>query len=286
MILPRSKIETRTEAEFNAAAAIRNNGENHTLLLLGNSLLGKGVDLHALDTMLPPGWQAKRLLVEDTSFYDWYYGMRHLFSIGSCPDEVVLMLSIKQLTSKSIRGEYSANRLLSFVDLPDLATDLQLHPTAASGQMVGNISDFYGTRVEIRKQVLGRLIPDLGNLTKLLIPTRSTSKNEELDRGELRTRFEKLKQLSGLKSIRITLIIAPESELNAETLKTVCNVASSVDFDILAPLKTGEFSKNDFSDSFHMNRNGAAKFTKAFAEALRCYLANEDLSWSGFGDNK
>jgi hypothetical protein len=275
LILPKSKIETRTEAEFNTVTAIRSNSKNHTLILLGNSLLGKGVEMDTLGAMLPTGWKAKRLLVEDTSFYDWYYGMQHLFSSGSRPDAVILMLSIKQLTSNSIRGEYSAYRMMSFMDLPILATDLQMHPTAASGLLVGNLSAFYGTRVEVRKQVLGLLMPDFADLTRLLIRMKSAGDKEELPDEKLRKRFEKLKQLSKSQSIPIALLIAPEFGLRYETLLTASKVAAKISFDVLTPVKPGEMRQNDFSDGFHLNPNGAAKFTEALAETLRCYLASD-----------
>lgn len=278
LILPKSNIESRTKAEFNAAAAIRSNGKNHTLLLLGNSLLGQGVEMHELGAMLPPGWKVRRLLVEDTSFYDWYYGMRNLFSNESHPDAVVLMLSIKQITSESVRGEYSAYRLMRFMDLPELASNLQLHPTAASGLLVGNLSAFYGTRVEIRKQVLRLLIPDFAQLTRLIIPSQSVGKNEELLGEKLRMRFDKLKQLSDSKSIRMAILIAPESGLRNETLKAACSIAAKVGFDVLAPVRPEELGINDFSDGFHLNGKGAAKFTKAFAETLRSYLAKEHFT--------
>jgi hypothetical protein len=274
LILPKSKIERRTKTELDAAAAIRNNGTNHTLLLLGNSLLGQGVEMQTLSAMLPPGWNAKRLLIEDTGFYDWYFGMRHLFSIGSHPDTVVLMLSVKQLTSTGVRGEYFASRLMNLQDLPDIRSDLQLHLTATTGLLTGNLSAFYGTRVEIRKQVLGLLIPDLVNLTKLLVPSRSAIKDEALLGKELRLRFIKLRQLSLANSIRMAVLIAPESGLRDETLKIALGIAVDSKLDVLVPLRPGKLNRDDFSDGFHLNAVGAAKFTKALAEVLQCYLAN------------
>ncbi len=277
LILPKSKIERRTEAEFNEAVAINEHGKHRTLLLLGNSLLGKGIEMPMLSSMLPADWKAKRILVEDTAYYDWYYGMHNLFLKGSRPDVVVLMLSIKQLTSNSIRGEYSAYRMMDFLDLPNLAADLHMHPTAASGLLVGNLSAFYGTRVEIRKKVLDLLIPDFSGLTKLLVSSQVTSGSEKFAAEELRSRFGKLRELSEQKSIPIAVLIAPESGLRDEILKKVCVVAADANFNVLVPVKPDELSTADYSDGFHLNAGGAAKFTKSFGEMLRCHLPGESL---------
>lgn len=277
LILPRSKIERRTEAEFNEAVAIKGHGKHRTLLLLGNSLLGKGIEMPMLSAMLPADWRVKRVLVEDTAYYDWYYGLQNIFSKGSSPDAVVLMLSIKQLTSNSVRGEYSAYRMMDFLDLPDLAADLQMHPTAASGLLVGNLSAFYGTRVEIRKKVLDLLMPDFSGLTKLLVSSPVTSGNEKFATEELRSRFGKLRKLSALKSIPIAVLIAPESEMRDEILRKICVVAADANFSVLVPVKPDEMSTADYSDGFHLNAGGAAKFTKSFGEMLRYHLPNESL---------
>jgi hypothetical protein len=272
LILPKSKIECRIESELNSALSTHHTGKNHTVLILGNSLLGKGVDMDALKASLPLEWKAKRLFIEDTNYYDWYYGMKRLFSGGSQPDAIVLMLGINQLVKTSVRSEYFAHRLLQLHDLPNIAHDVQLHPTATFGLFTGNLSSFYGTRVEIRKQVLGLLLPDFANLTQHLTPSRTPNHQAEAFEKELRPRFAKLKQLNRSSSIPIALLIAPEPGLSNELLQTVQRVGSDMDIAILVPLKPDNISVDDFSDGFHLNANGATKFTTALANILKCYL--------------
>jgi hypothetical protein len=274
-ILPKSRIESRTAAEYKAAAAIKSSGESRTLLLLGNSLLGQGVEMNMLETLLPPGWKAKRLLIEDTSFFDWYYGMRRLFSIGSDPDAIALMLSVRQLTSSKLRGEYSAYHLLNRADLPELGSVTQMHPTAVSNLFFGNVSAFYGTRVEIRKQVLGLLIPDFADITKLIIPAQSPGIEESLLERKLHTRFLMLRKLAESKSIKLALIVAPESRLRNDTLNDVWNAAGASTLDVLVPIKPDMIIQSEFSDGFHLNKKGATRFTRALALELRPYLSGD-----------
>jgi hypothetical protein len=279
-ILPKSSIERRTELEYNAASAIRRNNQQHTLLLLGNSLLGDGILMHSLGSKLPSSWKLQRLLIEDTAYYDWYYGMQRLFLSGSHPDTVILMLSIRQFTSIGVRGEYFARHLLNLHDIPDISRNLQLHPTTTAGLVVGNLSSFYGTRVEIRKQILGLLIPDLSSFTRLIIPTRSTPMDETHFRDDLQLRFHNLKQLADSHSIRIAVLIAPESNLKNAMLDIALDAAFNAKLDALAPFKPNQYSRNDFSDGFHLNATGAAKFTNALAETLQCYLSEANPSYS------
>ena len=94
-------------------------------------------------------------------YYDWLYGLRRLYREGARPDIVVVMLGTGHWLSPTIRGDYSAQYLMSADDLPLVARDLGMHPTQATDLMFAGVSKFWGARAEMRNFVLGHLMPDL-----------------------------------------------------------------------------------------------------------------------------
>ena len=69
-------------------------GQPVPVLIVGNSLLLDGVDISALDEKLRPEHRVTRFVVENTSYLDWYYGLRRLFREGARPKVLVLALHL------------------------------------------------------------------------------------------------------------------------------------------------------------------------------------------------
>jgi len=59
------------------------------ILLVGNSLLLRGLDYPAIKAKFPDA-HVVRCVIENTIFFDWYYGLNHLFRLGIRPTRVVL----------------------------------------------------------------------------------------------------------------------------------------------------------------------------------------------------
>ncbi len=160
-----SRIQRRMVQEYVAARAIGQDGTSgHHVLVVGNSLLDEGVQFDRLRTALESRYDARRYMVEQTVYYDWYYGLKRLYREGARPDIVVVMLGTGHWLSANIRGDYSAQYMMSVADLPSAARDLEMHPTQATGFLFAGVSKFWGARVEMRNFVLGRLMPDVGQL--------------------------------------------------------------------------------------------------------------------------
>ena len=63
------------------------------------------------------------------------------------------------LVDDGIRGEYSASYLFAPSDVLALGRELRVHPTELFELMLGTFSRFYAVRLEVRKVLLGRLVP-------------------------------------------------------------------------------------------------------------------------------
>ena len=79
--------------EYQAAIHLRKTPGSKTkhILILGNSLVGQGIDFGALQQTLPPDWKAHRFWIYNTYYTDWYFGLRRLFAEGSRPDVVAIL---------------------------------------------------------------------------------------------------------------------------------------------------------------------------------------------------
>src|SRR5690242_3324104 len=101
-VFPRvSAVEKRHETEYGGMLAIQSYREQGRLsiLLAGNSLLLHGVNTRQLQRELGPYIDLHRAAIENTFFWDWYFGLQRAFRDGTRPDVVILVLNPAQLVS-------------------------------------------------------------------------------------------------------------------------------------------------------------------------------------------
>jgi hypothetical protein len=266
-IVSASRIERRIEREYAEARRIRRDPAVKQLLVVGNSLLLKDVEFESLRDALSPKWIARRLVVEQTAYFDWLYGLQALFKAGAAPDAVALVLSGQQLLSSEFRGDYTAYRLMRPVDVLPLARDLRLHPTVTSRYLVSSVSAFYGLRAELRKVLLARLIPDVTDLTRLLVEPGAA---RSLDPSAYPTALERLMRLRSLTDeFGVRLLVVPAPLLGrSSAYDPVRDAAASSHISFVDVTTPGTYSPQDFSDGFHMNERGAARYTRMLSAAL------------------
>jgi hypothetical protein len=270
-----SKTQYRIYREYHAALSDdhRNLDEKPELILVGNSLLNEGVGVAQLTKSMRAKWQVKRLVVESTNYLDWYYGLRRLLSDGARPNVICVMLNWRQLMVSEVRGEYFAHYLMLTRDFFSVAQELKLHLTPATNFFAGHFSAFYGARVEIRKIILGELLPDLPALTRLITPTADTP-SEENSQQKLIGRLRALKAMTMAYGIPLVLIVPPAmADLQAKQLKQAGDTAG---VPVVVGWSSRDFSLADFSDGFHLNNQGAERYTKMLASELTEVL--DDLS--------
>jgi len=137
-------------------------------LIVGNSLLMEAVDIAELNSGLEPDWQATRFAIEQTTYYDWHFGLRRLLAAGARPDAIVLCVEPRHLIAPGVRNEMFAYFLLQPSDIYTVSRMLRLTPTETSDLVFANASASYALRKEIRKNLLGRLMPSLPDLTAMI----------------------------------------------------------------------------------------------------------------------
>jgi len=269
-----SKIQRRIHEEYEAAVTpdspVRETRAE--VLLLGNSLLNAAVEIPNLAAAMG-NWKIKRWIIESTTYYDWYYGLRLLFHKGARPQAICLMLSWQQLAANMTLGEYFAHHLLLTQDFLDVVNTFSLHPTVATSLFVGHLSAFYGSRVEIRKFILGNLLPDLPQLMGTIRPVRMPQDSDHL--VELaENRFRLLKAIADEYGTRLIFIVPPALD-DGQILK-LQQAGRETGVMVLTGWAPGTFSSADFIDGFHLSEQGAQRYTQTLARELHKVLNAEN----------
>ena len=266
-----SRIQGRMAEEYREALTFGRGRSKAAdrVLMVGNSLLDEDVRFDDVRAALAPDWDARRFVVEQTFYLDWYYGLRRLFSEGVRPDVVVVMLSARQWVRDEIRGDYSAQYLMSAADTLAAARDLRLNATQTADLAVSSVSKFWGARAEMRNFVLGHLMPDLGPLMDL----SSEVDTRTIEDGEIAAaaveRIARVKTLTDANDAQLVILV-PAMLNPKDGGRGLLRAASDAGVAAVRPVQSGELGARLYRDSgFHLNAAGASEFTARLIPALR-----------------
>ena len=280
-----SRIEHRSDTEYRNLLAFSDYRSCATrAIVLGNSLLDAAVQFEDLARRLSPNIAVRRFVVENTTYFDWKYGMRRLLGCGVRPDVIVLVMTPRQLLSSSVRGEYFAHRLLDLGDLFSLAADVGASNTRISDLAFSNLSAFGGIRAEVRKLVVAALLPDLPRLTSLMTARKGSPLDADYVRIESQRRLKTLHDLAGQYHARFVLVIPPDGSPTGEDMASVVQAAgAATGVSVLVPVAPASLPASLYSDGMHMNERGAKIFTPRFADSLQTEIVmmNTEASEKG-----
>lgn len=255
-----SKIERRIQNEYQDSRTLPTYSATNTptVLLLGNSLLLFAVDMGDLHASVAGKYDIHRLAIEQTGYVDLYFLLRKLFRSGSRPHDVVLCLSVSQLIGDDSRGEYMA-RYMDAIDVAAFSRRRGMDATSTSSYFFAHWSDWYANRTEIRKVLLGRLMPDARELAVVLgnRAAHETSAAEIERKSEPRLR--ELKELCNQYGSHLTILVP--ASLGEDHTAALQRVGNQVGVRVLVPERPGEMSPSMFSDGFHLTASGARVFT-------------------------
>ena len=273
-----SRIAQRVDREFSIARSI-GRGVNHDkgLLLVGNSLLGASVEPNRLRQAMPAGWDLAYLQVEDTSYMDWYFGLRRLFAEGARPQVVAILLSPSQTVATHVRGEFFAHYLMRLEDLPAVKSSLDLHRTNATSMVAGNISHFYGVRAEIRKWLLLSLMPGFQTVASTLTRHPRRDVDDNAIRSIARGRLQLMNELVSRHNARLVWILPALLEVPDGT-NGVLEAALSARVQVLIPIPSGSLPASDYRDGFHLSEPGKQKYTAALVPLIQQSLTRPELA--------
>ncbi len=264
-----SAIEHRVEQERKTALAIGNGpGARNTVLLVGNSLPLEDIDLPALQNAIAPDFRIVRYTVEQTTYLDWYYGLRSLYAAGARPAVVALSLNDFHMASDQVRGDYFAYRLMMTRDFLSAARDARLSATATASLLLGSLSAFYGTRSETRTVLLAKVMPTMQNLVPYLTPL--PDKNPPAPSLLIQIASRRLATLDTM--VRAHggrfLFIVPATTTEQDSA-VLAQAGTNSAVPVLIPLHSDSLSLKDFRDGFHLNPEGTGRYTASLGPMFK-----------------
>jgi hypothetical protein len=267
-----SKIRRRFDTQRAEALQVRRSAANGSpsVLLVGNSLLQRGIDLPRLQEKVGPSARLTRYAVSNTAYLDWYYGLRRLFHESSLPDVVIVVLNPRQFISRSIAGDYAVHSMVDAQDLMNLAADLGSSNTEASSLVAERASAFYGSRSDIRIFALQIILPRFEEVRDLITPTSSELPTEDEISQRVEPRIDAMRHVCAEHGAFMMVLVPPA--LGRDGSEGLKRAAARFDIPVLAPYSPDELPADFFSDGFHLNAKGAARFTDRVAQMLRSRL--------------
>jgi hypothetical protein len=236
--------------EYQAAIHLHKTPGSKTkhILILGNSLVGQGIDFDALQRTLPPDWKAHRFWIYNTHYIDWYFGLRRLFAEGGRPDVVAILFPALHLCVSTIRGDYSSQYLMQTQDLLQVRRQLGLDRTTTANLLFARISKFYAIRSEIRKVLLQSLMPDLPRMYNLVKPGEAWDLTDQqvIDICvERLTAYRKIMEAYGSK---LVLLVPPIPRPSAEHHDALRIAAQRAEVETVIPMAYADVPRGEFID--------------------------------------
>lgn len=270
-----SSFVGRNLQEMSEAEQLRFGKDRLTVLVAGNSVLLDAVDFPKLRNALADRWSSHRLVIEQTSYADWFFGLKRLYSSGARFDTVVMMLSPTNMLQNSVRGDYFARLMMRPQDFWQVGQMLGLHRTDAFNLLVANVSAFYGLKTELRKVLLLRILPDFPKFTSRIVRFERADLREENVRRLGGERLVELRNLVEENGGRFVFAIPPfPGRSNASAV--LAQVGAEAGIPVIVSIPAGEFGRELFRDSFHLNQRGSAIYTERFTPDLRRVLGDLD----------
>ncbi len=264
-----SPTYARISQQYEQALKIRPAGtrEPTSVLMVGNSLLLRGVEMDRLKALTSSRMRIYPIFLEATGYYDWLYGLERLFRRGVRPEVIVVGVGVNYFLESGVRQDYVPMLFLDARDTLAVASDLNLDHTATSNLLLAHLSTFWDTRSAIRTQVLSRVVPHLQDLFSLIRPAPSIPQGREFDAIAI-PRLQRLRDLCESYGAKLILLVPPTlSSENA--VGQMASAAHRVGVDVSVPLDPAALSAKFYDhDGMHLNSEGALLFTSALAKDL------------------
>jgi hypothetical protein len=269
-----SNIERRVESETRAAGSLRpfTPDGRPTVLLTGNSLLLEGVQADALRDNLRTQAAVSRLAIEQTQYFDWYFGLRRLLEQGSRPSIIVLSLATDQFASRLSLEESFAHRQLSARDFSLAVCEMNLDKTTASTYVFAHFSNWLADKGFIRQDVLIMLVPHFRELAARIADHGPHIHDPSVLLTMAEQRLPELHDLAQTYGVKIVLLVPPT--LRPDHSQEIQQLGDKIGVPVWVLSPPGEFPRELFRDGFHLNLQGSEIFTTRLANQIGTEIGN------------
>ncbi len=267
-----SRIGKRKHEEYLGARSLKRESNVSPVLLAGNSLLLEGVDIPTLESGLPGGVHPARYIVEQTEYYDWFYGLKRIFAEGSRPAMVVLCIGPNHFVGNLMLLDSGPYYLYSLGDLPAIAHLQHLSLTDASSMYFAYWSLFFAEKNGLRNFVMGKIDPPYATFLHELGMQPAPPMTPQQVTAIATPRFAEIDELCRRNGARFVYLIPPGFVANEDALRAA---AANAHVPLLAPVRQSEWPLSKFRDGFHLKPESSIEFAKLLAPELTAVLAGK-----------
>ena len=132
--------------------------------------------------------------------------------------------------------------------------------------MVAHYSEWFATRAEIRKVILGKALPNVGTLVTVLAWQKPRKLQEEDVLRLAPPRLRELKALCDSYGVHLAILVPPA--IAADHAEVLASLAESDGIPVVVPAVAGSMDQALFRDTLHLNAAGAAIFTTKLENQL------------------
>jgi hypothetical protein len=231
------------------------------LLIVGNSLLLDGINREELQSGARSFADIQLLPIEQTTYFDWYFGLRRLFREGKRPAIVMLCINARQMHSDRTNRATFAYFLMNWGDLPEVTRASRLDMMSASDYLLSHMSFWLATRANVRNGLVGRLMPASEQLVAHFTERDATEFvfSNELS-ARLLDRLGQLQRLAAEHGAEFIWLVPPTNNV-ADPSTVVAPLAAAAGIEVSIPVLPGEMPVENYSDGFHLNASGVKVFT-------------------------
>lgn len=265
------RINNEAEAANRVSGSI---GDLRQALLVGNSLLLNAVDVDALNTSMTTKWVTQRFAIEQTAYFDWHFGIKRLLSSAAKPGAVVMFLDTNQFLSSFVLTDIFSYYLMDHDDIFDVHKQLTLTLSDSSELLLDNWSVFLAMRREIRKNMLGRILPDLAPLTAMSANEPPAALTITMVESLGHDRIRALRKIERTFGVKLVLVLVPPSQ--GTFAKNLKEYGAQVGIDVVTPIDVMVVKDSDYGpDRYHFGAAGRARYSRALGPILSRALSTE-----------
>jgi hypothetical protein len=268
-----STFGRRMDSEYADALTLQPGHKNEpkSVLIVGNSTLRLGIDLHALQQDVNRDLSVHVFSLDATTYGDWYLGLEHLFRRGARPDFVVLLMPPGQMSHILPPTDDAAHYGVGPDEMLEVRRKDRLTLTTWSNVFFAHYSSFFARRNSLRLGIKRRMFPGFDVLASHYM-TRKLSPNFAL----LPERFQEMNRLCDRFGVSLLYIIPPTNqEDDTAGAAPALWAAQAARVRAALPVANSQLSNDMYADGYHLNEAGRRIFTPAVAAFLKKQVNHE-----------
>lgn len=258
-------------AHINSFERISSN--NNNILVIGNSLTREGIDSQLIKRGIDNRKTSKKAIgyiyPDDTSIIEWYYIFTSYYTqLKIYPKYIFVIFAEDQLVSREIQFEeiQRISKYTQFKSLFDVIRNEGLSLSQSIDLYLSKIFRFYSNRERINKRILD-IIPNYRTTFRKLNYELKPKKIKTEDKKEY-YHLNRLISLINVLKIQTKFIAIPISKSYDIDQRLSRIINNSQYCELVNFQNTKKFTENDFFDGYHLNQDGAIKFSNQFLEYL------------------